>query len=115
MTIGKTIDHESINIKIIKCITEWIQLILIINKNLSDKNVEKLKRWYSYCHKLEACYKWKYKKLKKVKLSLNMVSIGLTVSGSIVRGITMNPIILGCISGQGILIQASLKLIYVKL
>ena len=65
----------------------------------------KLKQWYVYYHKLYTCYKWKYEKLKKVNLSLNMVSQGLTVSG----GITLNPIILGCISSPGILIQGYLS------
>ena len=38
-----------------------------------------------------------------------MVSLGLTVSGTIVGGVTLNPIILGCISGPGILIQGYLS------
>ena len=80
-----------------------------ISKNLSEDEVTKLKQWYLYYHKLYTCYKWKYKKLKKTKLSLNMVSLGLTVSGTIAGGITLNPIILGCISGPGILIQGYLS------
>ena len=38
-----------------------------------------------------------------------MVSLGLTVSGTIAGGITLNPIILGCISGSYILIQGYLS------
>ena len=38
-----------------------------------------------------------------------MVSLGLTVSGTIAGGVTLNPIILGCISGPGILIQGHLS------
>ena len=38
-----------------------------------------------------------------------MVSLGLTVSGTIAGGVTFNPIILGCISGPGILIQGYLS------
>ena len=37
-----------------------------------------------------------------------MASLGLTVSGTIAGGITLNPVILGCISGPGILIQGYL-------
>ena len=80
-----------------------------ISKDLSDDEVNKLKQWYSYYHKLYTCFKWKYKKLNKVNLSLNMVSLGLTVSGTIAGGVTLNPIILGCISGPGILIQGYLS------
>ena len=80
-----------------------------ISEDLSDEEIMKLKQWYVYYHKLYTCYKWKYKKLKKVNLSLNMVSLGLTVSGTIADGITLNSIILGCISGPGILIQGYLS------
>ena len=38
-----------------------------------------------------------------------MVSLGLTVSGTIAGGVTLNPIILGCINGPGILIQGYLS------
>ena len=37
-----------------------------------EEEINKMKNWYSYYHKLYTCYKWKYKKLKKRKLSLNM-------------------------------------------
>ena len=42
-------------------------------------------------------------------MGLNMTNIGLTVSGTIVGGVTLNPVILGCISGPGILIQRYLS------
>jgi len=58
-----------------------------------------------YYHKLYTCYKWKHKKLKRIRLSLNMTSISLLVIGGIAGGVTVNPIILGCISGPGVLIQ----------
>ena len=53
-----------------------------ILRKLTIKEVKKLINWYSYYHKLATCYKWKYKKLKKTKLLLNMPSISLTVIGS---------------------------------
>ena len=79
------------------------------SRNLSEEEVDKLIKWYSYYHKLYTCYKWKYKKLKKIKMGLNMTSKGLTVSGTIVGGVTLNPIILGCMSGPGTLIQGYLS------
>ena len=54
------------------------------------------------------CYKWKYKKLRRLKLFLELSSIGLTTVGAIVGGITLNPIILGSLTGSGIMIQAYL-------
>ena len=64
-----------------------------ISKDLFEDEVNKLKKWYLYYHKLHTCHKSKYKKLKKIKLALNMTSIGLTVTGPVVGRVTMNPII----------------------
>ena len=46
--------------------------------------------------------------MKPSRLSLEMTSIGLTSVGSIAGAVTLNPIILGCIAGPGILIQGYL-------
>ena len=50
----------------------------------------------------------KYKKLRRLKLSLELSSIGLTTVGTIAGSITLNPIILASIAGPGIMIQAYL-------
>ena len=76
-----------------------------ISKDLSVEDVEELKELYLSYHKGRTCYKWKYKRLKRLKLLLNMISLSLTSIGVIVGGITINPIILGCISGPGIILQ----------
>ena len=41
-----------------------------ISKNLSEDEVNKLKKWYLYYHKLYTCYKWKYKKTEENKSEL---------------------------------------------
>ena len=46
--------------------------------------------------------------MKRIKLSLEMSAIGLTTIGSIAGAVTLNPIVLGCIAGPGILIQGYL-------
>ena len=79
-----------------------------ISDSLSYDEVNKLKTLYKSYHKLQMCYKWKYKKLPRLKLSLELSSIGLTTVGAIVGGITLNPIILGSLTGSGIMIQAYL-------
>ena len=79
-----------------------------ISDSLSYDEVNKLKTLYKSYHKLQMCYKWKYKKLRRLKLSLELSSIGLTTVGAIVGGITLNPIILGSLTGSGIMIQAYL-------
>ena len=78
------------------------------SKNLSEEEVKKLKRWYCYHHKLETCYKWKYKILKKVKLLFNMSSISLTSIGVITSSMCFNPVVIGCVSGSGLVIQGYL-------
>ena len=79
-----------------------------ISDSLSYDEVNKLKTLYKSYHKLQMCYKWKYKKLRRLKLSLELSSIGLTTTGAIIGGVTLNPIILGSLSGSGIMIQAYL-------
>ena len=79
-----------------------------ISDDLSNDEVTKLKTLYKSYHRLQMCYKWKYKKLRRLKLSLKLSSIGLTSIGAIVGGITLNPIILGSLTATGIMIQAYL-------
>ena len=79
-----------------------------ISDSLKHDEVTKLQTLYRSYHKLQMCYKWKYKKLRRLKLSLELSSIGLTTVGAIVGGVTLNPIILGSLTGSGIMIQAYL-------
>ena len=79
-----------------------------ISDSLSYDEVNKLKTLYKSYHKLQMCYKWKYKKLRRLKLSLELSSIGLTTTGAIIGGVTLNPIILSLLTGSGIMIQAYL-------
>ena len=67
-----------------------------MNKDLSEEDAKKLQNWYLYYHKLATSYKWKYKRLKKQKLTLNMSSIALTVIASL------------SITGDGAVIQGYL-------
>ena len=79
-----------------------------ISKELSQVQIIKFKTLYKYYHKLKNCYQWKYQKLRKLKLTLELSSIALTSLGVIIGSITLCPIILGSISGSGILIQSYL-------
>ena len=80
-----------------------------ISKSLTDDEVSKLVKWYKFYYKLSTCHKWRNKKLKRVRLSLNMTSIGLVVIGGIAGSVTANPIVLGCVSGPGVLVQEYLS------
>ena len=79
-----------------------------ISDSLKYDEVNKLQALYRSYHRLQICYKWKYRKLRRLKLSLELSSIGLTTVGAIVGGVTLNPIILGSLTGSGIMIQAYL-------
>ena len=79
-----------------------------ISDQLNEDEISKLKVLYKFYHRQYKCYQWKYKKLRRLKLSLELSSIGLTTIGAIVGGITLNPIILGVLSGSGIMVQAHL-------
>ena len=63
---------------------------------------------YKNYHRLFKCYELKYKRLKRLKMSLEMTSIGLTIVGSVVGGVTLNPIVIACVAGPGVLIQGYL-------
>ena len=76
-----------------------------ISSELSENKVTELKNLYKNYHRLQMCYKWKYKDLKRILLGLQMTSIGLTATGTIVGSITLNPIVIGCLTGSGVLIQ----------
>ena len=75
-----------------------------IDQKLSEAEITELKKLYKAYHKKYTCYKWKYKKLNRIKLTLNMVSLTLVTTGTTLGGVTLNPIILGCITGLGVLI-----------
>ena len=46
--------------------------------------------------------------MKRLKLSLETTSIGLTAVGSIVGANTLNPITIACVAGPGVIIQGYL-------
>ena len=63
---------------------------------------------YKHYHRLFKCYQWKYKKLRRIKLTLEISSISLTVVGTITGAVTLNPIVVGCVAGPGVIIQGYL-------
>ena len=79
-----------------------------ISNDLNEGQISELKALYKNYHRLFKCYEWKYKRLKRLKMSLEMSSISLTILGSVVGAVTLNPIIIACVSGPGVLIQGYL-------
>ena len=79
-----------------------------ISSDLTEDQISELKALYNCYHRLFKCYEWKYKRLKRLKLSLEMSSIGMTVTGSVVGAVTLNPTVIACVAGPGIIIQGYL-------
>ena len=73
-----------------------------ISNELTKDQISELKALYKNYHRLFKCYELKYKRLKRLKMSLEMTSIGLTIVGSLVGGITLNPIVIACVAGPGV-------------
>ena len=79
-----------------------------ISPDLTIDERDKLIKIYKNYHQLAYCYQLKFQKLSKLKLALHLSSISLTVVGTIVGTVTLNPIAAGCVVGAGVIIQAYL-------
>lgn len=63
------------------------------------------KELYKYYHYRYWCYQKAYTHYKKVTLASNIVWAGLVIIGSVAGGITANPIIIGTVTGAGVLLK----------
>ena len=79
-----------------------------ISEDLSPDEITKLQNLYKHYHKLYKCFQWKYKKLRRLNLSLQLSSISLTVVGTITGSITLNPVVGGTLVGAGVIVQGYL-------
>ena len=79
-----------------------------ISEKLNENQIEELKALYKNYHRLFKCYHWKYKKLRRLKISLQLSSISLTVIGTITGSVTLNPVVGGTVVGAGVIIQGYL-------
>ena len=80
----------------------------IDQKNLEKKN--ELEKLYEFYHKQWYCYKQVFSRDKKILLILNLISVTLVTTGTIVGGVTMNPVILGVISGAGVILKTAMEM-----
>ena len=76
-----------------------------IDKNKTKEEIQEMKELYKYYHYRYWCYQKAYTHYKKVNLASNIVSAGLVIIGSIAGGITANPIIIGTVTGAGVLLK----------
>ena len=76
-----------------------------ISKNLTEEQVSKLKNLYYTYHRQFWCYKKMLKNFKQADLFLQLSSVILTTTGTIVGTVTLNPIILASLTGTGVFLQ----------
>ena len=76
-----------------------------IDPNMDEKSKNELKDYYQYYHKVWWCYKKTLQRYKKINLGINVFSTALVTTGTIAGAITLNPIILGTITGAGLVLK----------
>ena len=81
-----------------------------IDKSLSETDVKTLKDLYKHYHKKYWCFRKSYKRYKILDETLTMSGVGLVIIGTIVGGVTLNPIILGVINGFGVIVSSVSKI-----
>ena len=76
-----------------------------IDKNKSKEQIQEIKELYKFYRYKFWCYQKAYKYFKKLNLAINMSSTGLIAIGAIAGGLTLQPAILGSISGAGLALK----------
>ena len=76
-----------------------------IDPNMEEKIKNELKDYYKYYHKVWWCYKKTLQRYKKINLGINVFATALVTTGTIAGAITLNPIILGTITGAGLVLK----------
>ena len=78
---------------------------------MSDESIYEIESLYIYYHKLKTCYYMDYKHYIKWNRIISTFTIISTTPGVVAGGITLNPVILGVISGTGLLLSGIKELL----
>ena len=76
-----------------------------IDKIKTKEEIAEIKELYKYYHYRYWCYPKVHKDFKKLNLLINMSSTGLIAIGAVAGCLTLNPAILGIISGAGLALK----------
>ena len=76
-----------------------------IHENFSEYEVSELKAFYRHYDKKYWLFKQTFKYHKKIDLACSIGTVALIATGTIVGGATLNPIVLGTISGAGLVLK----------
>ena len=81
-----------------------------IDESLSESYVTTLRDFYKHYHKKYWCFNKSYKRYKILDETLTLSGVALVITGTIIGGITLNPIILGIINGAGVIVSSVSKI-----
>ena len=78
-----------------------------IDPHIQEEELKEIKNLFRFYHKRFWCLKRAHSRFKKMNLLMNCTSSGLVAIGAIAGGVTMNPIVLGVISGVGLIVKTA--------
>ena len=78
-----------------------------IHPTIDEETKKELEKLYKYYHKLWWCHKKTVERLKKINLAANLASVSLVTAGTIAGAVTLNPVILGTITGACLLLKTT--------
>ena len=81
-----------------------------IDPAIQEEELEEIKKLFRFYHKRFWCLKQAHGRFKKMNLLMNLTSSGLIAIGMIAGAATMNPIILGVISGVGLVVKTAMEM-----
>ena len=81
-----------------------------IDNSLSETDIKTRQDFYKHYHKKYWCFKKSFRRYKILDETLTISGVGLVIIGTIVGGITLNPIILGLINGAGVVVSSVSKI-----
>ena len=82
-----------------------------VDLDMSDESTYEIESVYIYYHKLKTCCYVDYKHYIKWNRYISISAIICTTAGVVAGGITLNPLILGVISGIGLLLSGIKELL----
>ena len=81
-----------------------------IDPNIQEEELEEIKNLFRFYHKRFWCLKRAHGRFKKMNLLINLTSSSLIAIGTVSGAATMNPIILGVISGLGLVLKTAMEM-----
>ena len=81
-----------------------------IDPHIQEEELEEIKKLFRFYHKRFWCLKRAHGRFKKMNLLINLTSSGLIAIGTIAGAATMNPIVLGVISGLGLIVKTAMEM-----